>query len=195
VALPTTVGGSCAFEWRGEETSEGQMIFGKGNSGTLTFLGNRRIRGFMSGGGGVGQFEFSAEFDPDALSKSICWVRSVRDWKNRWRAINSRSYEAANKSRWGGRSGDAGYQEPAANSDTTACGESDDDNEGPGDGNEDLWESGSAQDTTAKAEPKSMTKGKGKSAEMPAARSSPKVATAIKKHAAKKGAGKKVRAH
>jgi len=69
----------------------------------------------------LGKFEFACQTDKER-SKNIVFLKSIRQWKDIWRGLNSRSAEAANQARWGKWTADSDYKEKAAASDTTACG-------------------------------------------------------------------------
>ncbi|KAI9460042.1 hypothetical protein F5148DRAFT_1150783 [Russula earlei] len=125
-APPTSVRRTVAFQWRGHEQGEGQMVYGPYNKGTLTFLGDGKVRGTMEGNP-CSRFTFTGVQKP---LKNIVWVKNVKQWKQRWRGINDRSYEAASRARWGGWHRDGEYEEPPAGSDTTSAEDVGDDDEG-----------------------------------------------------------------
>jgi len=58
---------------------------------SLTFLGNGKLRGTMSGGF-MEPFTFTGVQEP---RKNVNSAKQVKEWKGRWRGINDRSYEAA----------------------------------------------------------------------------------------------------
>jgi hypothetical protein len=91
------------------------MVYGPSNAGTISFGANGKIRGTMEGGF-MEEFIFSGV----RTQESQDWVKHVKHWKEQWRAINDRSYNAASVSRWGKWSEDKGYQEQPAGSDTSA---------------------------------------------------------------------------
>ncbi|RDB19989.1 hypothetical protein Hypma_013077 [Hypsizygus marmoreus] len=110
---PEKVGDVVHFLWRGREEGEGEMTYGEDNIGSITFLGDGKIRGTMRW---MGEFEFAGKKVP---RRNVVWVKSVDGWKNEWRGINIRSYESARVGRWGGgwyQGDDSGYATP--NSDT-----------------------------------------------------------------------------
>ncbi|VDB97876.1 unnamed protein product [Peniophora sp. CBMAI 1063] len=123
-APPTTVGATVAFKWRGHEQGEGQMEFGEENKGTLTFLGNGKIRGTMVGGF-MSEFVFSAIQDRESL-RSVVWNMHVKEWKEEWRGINDRTYNAARVGRWGNWCAGGDYKERPAGSDTSDAGSASD---------------------------------------------------------------------
>jgi hypothetical protein len=100
------------------------MEYGPDNTGTITFRADGKIRGTMKGG-------FTEEFIFAGVrtQESQVWVKKVEHWKEQWRGINDRSYNAASASRWGGYSRDS-YQEQPAGSDTTSAGEASDASDG-----------------------------------------------------------------
>ena len=117
---PTTIGDTITFKWRGHEQGEGQMDFGDTNEGTLTFLGNGKIRGTMEGGF-MSEFILSGIQDAESLRR-IVWAKHVREWKTEWRGINDRSYHAAGVARWGKWCEGRDYMEKTADSDTSDAG-------------------------------------------------------------------------
>jgi len=124
-APPKSVRGTVAFLWRGHEEGEGQMEYGPENKGTLTFLGNGKLRGTMSGGF-MEPFVFTGVQEP---RKNVNLAEHVKEWKEQWRGINDRSYEAAGVSRWGRWHKDEDYKEQPADSDTTDAEDISDDND------------------------------------------------------------------
>jgi len=124
-APPKSVRGTVAFEWRGHEQGEGQMEYGPENKGTLTFLGDGKLRGTMEGGP-MEQFTFTGVQKPQ---KSVNWPKRVKEWKEEWRGINDRSYGAAEVGRWGKWHEDSDYKEQPAGSDTTDAENVSDDND------------------------------------------------------------------
>ncbi|KZV67839.1 hypothetical protein PENSPDRAFT_583353 [Peniophora sp. CONT] len=129
---PTTIGATVAFKWRGHEQGEGQMEFGDMNKGTLTFLGNGKIRGTMVGGF-MREFVFSGIQDTDTL-RSTEWSMHVEEWKDEWRGINDRTYNAARVGRWGSWCEGGDYKERPADSDTSDAGSNGDEDEDENDG-------------------------------------------------------------
>ena len=122
-APPDTVGETVAFEWRGYEQGEGEMEYGPENTGTITFLANGKICGTMEGG-----FMTTFTFSGVRVQESQVWVTHVKKWKDQWRGINERSYEAAQRRSWA-KVKDMGYRERPAGSDTTSVGDASDDGE------------------------------------------------------------------
>ncbi|KZV94566.1 hypothetical protein EXIGLDRAFT_766983 [Exidia glandulosa HHB12029] len=97
-APPTQTNVACTFAWRGSShAGEGELMHGKGNRGTITFLGDGKIRGTMSGSG-LGDYEFVGE---RVDKPNVVWAMSVAAWKSSYRAINDRCYEAQGAARWG----------------------------------------------------------------------------------------------
>ncbi|KAI9460041.1 hypothetical protein F5148DRAFT_1287000 [Russula earlei] len=111
-APPKSVRDAVSFEWRGHEQGEGQMEYGSENKGTLTFLGDGKLRGTMEGG-------FMRQFTFTGVQKPLNCVKQIKKWKEQWRGINDRSCEAAGRSRWGRWDEDGDYKEQPAGSDTT----------------------------------------------------------------------------
>ncbi|KAJ7286247.1 hypothetical protein C8J57DRAFT_1287137 [Mycena rebaudengoi] len=107
--LPTTVGGSVSFFWRGRETGEGEATFGDGNIGTITFLGGGNFKAHMDWTWGR--------------------LKALRKWKAQWRGINERAYNRENIERWGKWGGDGDDAEQPAGSDTSEGAESRSDEE------------------------------------------------------------------
>ncbi|KZV67844.1 hypothetical protein PENSPDRAFT_736316 [Peniophora sp. CONT] len=138
-APPTTTGGTVTFKWRGYETGEGEMQFDDDNKGTLTFLGNGKVRGTMEGGF-MEKFNFLGLQDHETLHR-VVWGKRVERWKDEWRSINDNTYGAASVSRWGGWSGGDDYTEKPADSDTPEPEDIDEDDEGEEseDDNDETW--------------------------------------------------------
>lgn len=115
---PKEVGDVCHFLWRGEESGEGQMNFGPKYSGSITFLGDGKIKAKMQW---MGEFEFLGKNIPH---KNVVWSKSVVRWKERWRGYNGNAYERARVSRWGGSGGwgneDEGMASPNSDTDSAA---------------------------------------------------------------------------
>jgi hypothetical protein len=116
---PATTGISCPFLWRGRESGEGEMSFGPDNRGSITFLGNGKIKGRMEWMGG---FDFVGV---KVNRKNVAWGKSVKGWKVEWRGINERAYENERVSRWGRGWTQAAADDKPLISDTTAKGSSD----------------------------------------------------------------------
>lgn len=113
-ALPLPDNGTLSFEWRGSESGEGQMTFQSINKGSITFLGNGKLKGVLNG-----------DYIPNDNVPFYGTQNqaNVRKWKATWRGINANSYEVANKARWGKWMSDEGCNEDPAESDTTEAGE------------------------------------------------------------------------
>ncbi|VDB97868.1 unnamed protein product [Peniophora sp. CBMAI 1063] len=123
---PRDVGDTVTFLWRGREQGEDQMTYGPNNTGTLTFLGDGKIRGNMTGGF-IGKVDFSCAPNPAYARRAIIWSKSVKSWKERWRGMNQRAHDAENASRWGKWQPGQDYKEKGADSDTTIAGEDEED--------------------------------------------------------------------
>jgi len=119
-APPKIVNSACKFEWRGHEAGEGEMTFNDGNQGEVTFLGNGKIQGKISGSFLGENVEFFGEKVPEP---NVVWSKSVEQWKKTFRGINSHAYERANAARWGKWVSDEGCNEDPADSDTTVGGQ------------------------------------------------------------------------
>jgi hypothetical protein len=116
-APPTNTGDLCNFSWRGTESGEGEMTYSEHNVGKITFLGGGRIRGTIAAD--LFQVtEFTGVHD-QVTPKTAVWVKHVKVWKEQWRGINFRTYEAARVGRWGKWYEGSDYTEPPAESDTT----------------------------------------------------------------------------
>ncbi|KAJ6490486.1 hypothetical protein DFH09DRAFT_1377362 [Mycena vulgaris] len=113
--LPTHVGESVAFLWRGRESGEGETTFGDGNVGSIVFLGAGKLKAKMDWD--LGNFDFAGIRLEGAKGKVS--PKSVREWKSTWRGINPRAYERENRARWGAWGGDDDDGEQPAGSDTT----------------------------------------------------------------------------
>jgi hypothetical protein len=124
--LPTTVGGSVSFFWRGRETGEGEATFGDGNIGTITFLGGGNFKAHMDWD--VGPFDFAGKKVGGPEGK-VEGLKALRKWKAQWRGINERAYNRENIERWGKWGGDGDDAEQPAGSDTSEGAESRSDEE------------------------------------------------------------------
>ncbi|KAK7691532.1 hypothetical protein QCA50_004931 [Cerrena zonata] len=121
-ALPLPANSTLSFEWRGSESGEGQMTFESINKGTITFLGNGKLKGVLNGDYVPKKnTPFFGTQNQENLRR-VVWVKSVRQWKETWRGINANSYEVANQARWGKWVSDEGCDEDPADSDTTEAG-------------------------------------------------------------------------
>jgi hypothetical protein len=111
---------TASFRWRGHEQGEGQMTFGDHHTGTLTFLeGGKCVKGVINGSFlGTGD----AKFAGTAKANVIIPQKYLKDWKWEWRSINQRTYNAAERGRWGKGWSDEPLPENPAASDTTAGG-------------------------------------------------------------------------
>ncbi|KAF8076922.1 hypothetical protein FPV67DRAFT_1665160 [Lyophyllum atratum] len=127
--LPTHIGDTVHFQWRGQEEGEGEMTYGEENTASITFLGDCKLRGQMRW---MGNFEFVGTKPPGKTN--IIWSRSVASWKDIYWGINEASYERANAGRWGGGWYDGGDEDDDASSNSDTVGDpyaedSDDDEE------------------------------------------------------------------
>ncbi|KAL8833230.1 MAG: hypothetical protein Q9170_004394 [Blastenia crenularia] len=84
-----------AFEirWRGRENGEGEMSFGEDCSGTLSFLGDGRIEGWMNMYGEC-HFEGVRREGPGAP------VRTAKSMRDEWEGYNEDEYERERVGRW-----------------------------------------------------------------------------------------------
>ncbi|KAJ7112427.1 hypothetical protein C8R43DRAFT_1040722 [Mycena crocata] len=114
-ALPTSVGDSMAFFWRGRESGEGESTFGEHNIGTITFLGGGRFKARMDWD--MGNFDFAGNKLEGTKGKVS--PKTLRECKSTWRSINPVAYGRENRARWGGWGGDEDDGEQPAGSDTT----------------------------------------------------------------------------
>ena len=126
---PTTTGDTIHFKWRGYAQDKGKirMQFDDKNKGTLTFLGNGRIRGTMDGSS-EGEFILSCIQNTQSLDH-IVWAKRVKAWKAEWRAINELSHTSVCVADWHGWGGWRNYTERPADSDTSDRGISTDEGE------------------------------------------------------------------
>ena len=118
-AFPFPSSGTLSLQWRGRESGEGEMTFSKSNTVSITFLGDGKLQGVIYGSymGTNGTPFFGTE--NRQKSRNVVWIKSVSGWKRIWRGMNSRAYDAGSRARWGKWSGDEGYTERAADSDTS----------------------------------------------------------------------------
>jgi hypothetical protein len=134
VALFPSILAMCHFMWRGREEGEGEMTYGDENIGSITFLGDGRIRGVMQW---MEKFEFIGK--KVAAQQVKPGAMNVPRWKEEWRNINDASYAMASAARWGGGQGwgfrdndDKGDEIPNSDTDsniTENSGEESDDDE------------------------------------------------------------------
>jgi hypothetical protein len=123
---PSDLGNITPFKWRGREEGEGEMTFGKENKGTITFLSNGRVKGSIDGSFlGKGKATFAGTL----VQGSLLSNEDVETWKQEWRGINPRSYEAANRGRWGGWVEEPSPERPSS-SDTSEDERDNEDDEG-----------------------------------------------------------------
>ena len=81
------------FTWRGREHGEGEMSFGHGCKGEITFLGNGKIEGWI---GVYGRCAFEGVRRAEAGTA----VRSARSLRDEWAGYNQEAYDDANRARW-----------------------------------------------------------------------------------------------
>ncbi|KAL8684614.1 MAG: hypothetical protein Q9224_006235 [Gallowayella concinna] len=79
--------------WRGRENSEGQMRFGPGCRGEITFLGDGRIEGWLNV---YGQSRFQGQRSPGPLTAP----RSAASMRDEWDGYNEENYEYERVNRW-----------------------------------------------------------------------------------------------
>lgn len=89
-ASPTT---PLSFTYRGRENSEGQMSFGHGCDGEITFLGNGKIEGWI---GVYGRCRFAGVRRAEAGTA----VRSAWSMREEWEGYNQEAYDEENGARW-----------------------------------------------------------------------------------------------
>ena len=82
------------FTWRGRENGEGEMSFGDGCEGEVSFLGNGRVEGWI---GVYGRCKFEGVRRVEAGTN----VRSARSMRDEWGGYNQVAYDEANRARWG----------------------------------------------------------------------------------------------
>lgn len=81
------------FTWRGRENGEGEMRFGYGCEGEVSFLGNGKIEGWINVYGRCG---FKGVRKPEAGTA----VRAARSMRVEWDGYNERAYEEESGARW-----------------------------------------------------------------------------------------------
>lgn len=81
------------FTWRGRENGEGEMSFGHGCEGEISFLGNGQIEGWISV---YGRCCFKGVRRPGAGTAA----RSARSMRVEWEGYNERAYEEESRARW-----------------------------------------------------------------------------------------------
>lgn len=119
------------FTWRGTEAGEGIMTFQDCNVASLVFLGDGKIKGTISGDL-FQDIEFAGKRNAEK-SKNVVFQKYVASWKEEYRGINWRSYEAANVARWGKWVDPTGCEGRPEDSDTTDGGKGSDEDEEEGD--------------------------------------------------------------
>ena len=118
-AFPLPSNGTISFEWHGSESGEDQMTFGSSNKGTITFLGDGKLKGTISG-----------EYIPDKSVPFfgtqnqdnlhyVVWQKYIRQWEATWKGINSDTYRFASRARWGSGMSEEKCMEGPADADTT----------------------------------------------------------------------------
>ncbi|TFK43970.1 hypothetical protein BDQ12DRAFT_731924 [Crucibulum laeve] len=116
---PSAANVRVSFRWRGREAGEDVMTFGECNKGTMTFLADGKIKGYLEGD--LCTSEFVGR--PSGKGKTGLSVKEVQKWKREWRSINEVGYEKENRGRWNsGWGGDHNSVEGPAASDTTEGG-------------------------------------------------------------------------
>ncbi|RDB19988.1 hypothetical protein Hypma_013076 [Hypsizygus marmoreus] len=110
---PRKVGEVVHFEWRGREEEEGDIIMNDDLTGSITFLGDGRIRGVMNWT--EGEFEFVGK---KVERPNVKWVNKVEGWKEQYREEGA--WEEPTVKRWGGGgySGNVARPVLSPNSDT-----------------------------------------------------------------------------
>lgn len=83
-----------SFTWRGRETGEGEMSFGHGCEGEISFLGDGKIEGWIQV---YGRCSFKGVRRPEAGTV----VRTARSMKAEWEGYNEEAYEEERTGRWG----------------------------------------------------------------------------------------------
>ncbi len=81
------------FTWCGRENGEGEMSFGQGCKGEISFLGNGNIEGWISVYG-------RCSFKGVRIREAGTMVRSSRSMKEEWEGYNERAYEEERTGRW-----------------------------------------------------------------------------------------------
>ncbi|KAG5640115.1 hypothetical protein DXG03_001051 [Asterophora parasitica] len=94
-APPTFVGDTVHFQWGGRKEGEGETTFDNDNTGRITFLGDGKIRRKMRWMGSL--FEFVGK---KVAGDNVVRSNVIGSWKEEYRGINSRTYEAARVARW-----------------------------------------------------------------------------------------------
>ena len=82
------------FTWRGRENGEGEMRFGNGCDGEISFLGNGVVEGWISV---YGHCKFRGVRRPEAGTNVV----SVGDLREEWDGYNEEAYEEERTGRWG----------------------------------------------------------------------------------------------
>ncbi|KAI0316310.1 hypothetical protein OF83DRAFT_1173023 [Amylostereum chailletii] len=141
-APPTTIGTSCSFVWRGREAGENQITFSDLNTGTITFLGDGKLKGTINGDLFGEDNAFVGKLQAKGAKGPEQWKEHVKGWKKEWRGLSERMWNAECSGRWGGGWMDMdGCEEPPADSDTTDGGEREE-----SDGERDGWGSDPDED-------------------------------------------------
>ena len=92
----TKTGNPVTFHWRGRETDTGQMVFGSGYHGQLSFDKDGFV-GILWGGPIDG-----TQFGSDSRSRvGIVGPRDAGLWMGQYNAINQANYDDAESDRWG----------------------------------------------------------------------------------------------
>ncbi|CAF9918764.1 hypothetical protein IMSHALPRED_004407 [Imshaugia aleurites] len=84
------------FTWRGRENGEGEMSFGHGCQGEISFLGKGRVEGWISV---YGRCAFTGV--RRAGAGTVATARPARSMKGEWEGYNERTYDEERSGRWG----------------------------------------------------------------------------------------------
>lgn len=84
------------FTWRGRENGEGEMSFGNGCQGEISFLGKGRVEGWINV---YGNCAFNGV--RRAGAGTVATTRPARSMKVEWEGYNERAYEEERTGRWG----------------------------------------------------------------------------------------------
>ena len=83
------------FTWRGRENGEGEMSFGNGCQGEISFLGKGKIEGWINV---CGKCSFNGV--RRAGAGTVGTTRPARDMKVEWEGYNEQAYEEERTGRW-----------------------------------------------------------------------------------------------
>ncbi|KAK2760706.1 hypothetical protein FQN54_001941 [Arachnomyces sp. PD_36] len=121
-------GGTIRFHWRGRETGEGESTFGKENVATFTFLDDGMFRGKMYWDC-YGTFELVGKKNVKGAGNKAALAKEVRGWKDGYRELNEKNWDAECSNRWGGFQIYAKADKPAESDTSDGRGDDDDDDE------------------------------------------------------------------